>query len=197
VNLSQGQAALLARGFDYLAPEQATLMLNTGKDAFEDIYEWPWLWTTSVGPTPLTVADLKLILTVQCGGNELMGLDARQVAQDATDLTMRGTPQNWWIEGTGKLHVWPGDGTAISVVYIADSPPLVDGADTPLIPARYHGLWIDFAVVEAYKDSDNFAAAQALRGDIALRMTDIIGRYEVRNRQHALPISQRLLSEDE
>jgi hypothetical protein len=85
-------------------------MLNVGKDTFEDAYEWPWLWTPFAGPTPLTVPNLKLVLTVQGGRVELMGLDIRQVAQDGTDLTQTGTPLYWWIEGTDKLHAWPGDG---------------------------------------------------------------------------------------
>jgi hypothetical protein len=69
--------------------------------------------------------------------------------------------------------------------------------DTPLIPARYHGLWIDLAVCEAYKDSDNFPGAQALRGDVTLRMQDIITRYETRNRQHSPFVTVRGYSEDE
>lgn len=197
MNLSEGQAALLGRGFDYLAPSQTTLMLNVAKDTFEDAYEWPWLWLPFSGPTPLTIANLKLVLTVNSRGSELLGLDVRQVAQNGTDLTQKGTPNYWWIEGTDKLHAWPGDGATLNGICLQDSPPLSLPGDTPLIPSRYHGLWIDFAVVEAYKDSDNYAAAQALRADIYARMPDIIGRYEVRNRQHSMLVSQRLLSEDE
>jgi hypothetical protein len=197
VTLAEAQAALLARGFDYLVPAQTTLMLNVAKDTFEDVYEWPWLWLPFSGPTPLTVPNLKLVLTVQGNGTELLGLDIRQVAQDGSDLTQAGTPGYWWIEGTNKLHAWPGDGAVLSGVCLQDSPALSLPTDTPLIPSRYHGLWIDFAVVEAYKDSDNYAAAQALRADIYGRLPDIIGRYEVRNRQHSMLIGQRLLSEDE
>jgi hypothetical protein len=197
VNLAEGQAALLRRGFDYLSSDQTALMLNVGKDTFEDAYEWPWLWTPFAGPTPLSIPNFKLMLTVLSGESELMGLDIRQVVQDGTDVAQTGRPLYWWIEGTDKLHCWPGDGATVSGVCLQDSPALVDGDDVPLIPARYHGLWIDFAVVEAYKDSDNYAAAQSLRSDINARMPDIIGRYEVRNRQHSMLVSQRLLSEDE
>jgi len=197
VNLAESQAALAARGFDYLPPAQSSLMLNVGKDTFEDAYEWPWLWLPFSGPTPLSIPKLKLILTVLSGQSELMGLDARQVYQDGTDAAQTGRPLYWWIEGTSLLHCWPGDGALVRGICVQDSPPLVAGDDEPLIPERYHGLWIDFAVVEAYKDSDNYAAAQALRSDIYARMPDIIGRYEVRNRQHSMLVSQRLLSEDE
>ena len=80
------------------------------------------------------------------------------------------------------------------MIYLCESPELVADDDAPMIPPRYHPLWIDFAVVNAYKDSDNFAAAQALRADIYARLQDLIARYEVRNRQHAAPISVRYFS---
>ena len=196
MNLGDAQGALLARGFDYLAEDRLTLMLNTAKDEFEDAYEWPWLWTPLAGTTPLPIPDLKVVLTVASGGYDLFGLDVRQLTQD--ELAQGGSPSHWWLEGASILHVWPGDGATVSGAYLADSPPLAAADDEPLIPARYHPLWIDYAVCEAYKDSDNFTAAQALRADIAMRMIDVIARYEVRNRQHSLPMTIRApYSEDE
>lgn len=198
MNLDEGRSAVMARGFDYLAAPQLTLMLNTAKDEFEDMWEWPWLWLPFSGPTPLVIANLKLVMTVQSGGTELLGLDVRQVAQDGTDLTLAGAPQYWWIEAADTLHAWPGDGATVSGICLQDSPPLVNPTDTPLIPARYHNLWIDLAVCEAYKDSDNYAASQSLRADVIVRMQDVIARYEVRNRQHSPLISVRApYSEDE
>jgi hypothetical protein len=200
MNLAQGQNAVMARGFDYLPAPRLTDMLNAGKDTFEDAWEWPWLAKVFVGPTPAAIPDLKLMLMVTSGGSELLGLDLRQVAQDGTNLNAPGSPEYWWIEsGTAeRLHAWPGDGAVVSAVYLADTPALVNPGDTPLIPARYHSLWIDLAVCEAYKDSDNFAAAQALRADVNVRMYDVIARYEVRNRQHSPMMSvRRPYGEDE
>lgn len=199
MNLADAQQALLNRGFDYLDPSRLTLMLNTGKDAFEDIYEWPWLQTTITAPTPLVLADLKLVMSVTdpATKDELYGLDLRQAAMNSTNLAAPGTPEYWWIEGDDTLHAWPGDGASLTVVYIADSPPLALPADTPLIPARYHPMWIDYAVCEAYKDSDNFPGAQALRQDVTLRMQDVIARYETRNRQHSPFMTKRTVNEDD
>lgn len=185
MNVTAATTAVQQRGFDYLSPERVLLMLNAAKDTFEDQYEWPWLQTLIAGPTPLTVTDLKLVQNVRCGDNELMGLSRAQVLQGFTPLGHAGTPEYWWIEGDDIVHAWPGDGAELAIVYVADSPELITGTDTPLIPRRYHHLWIDYAVVEAYKDSDNFTGAQALRGDVMLRMQDVIGRYETRNRQHS------------
>lgn len=197
MNLDQARQAVTDRGFDYLAPNRLTLMLNTGKDEFEDLYEWPWLQKPFTGPTPLALPDLKLVMTVASGGAELFGLDLRQVAEGGSDLALKGSPRYWWLNGSGELHAWPGDGADVHGVYIADSPPLVNPNDTPLIPVRYHPLWIDFAVCEAYKDSDNFSASQMLRSDVLTRMQDVITRYETRNRQHSPFMSVRQPSGDE
>jgi hypothetical protein len=197
VNLGEAFAALQARGFDYLTAERGYLMLNAAKDEFEDVYEWPWLQKSVTAPTPLLLADLKLILSVRQGNSELLGLTLRQAAQGVTDLQQGGAAEYWWIEGDDILHLYPGDGDSVTVFYIIDSPPLTTGSATPLIPARYHPMWIDYAVVEALKDSDNFSGAQALRADIALRMQNVITRYETRNRQHSPFISVRDFHEDD
>jgi len=199
VNLGQGRQALMNRGFDYLLTDQLDLMLNAGKDEFEDVWEWPWLQVPFSGPTPLVIAGFKLMLTVKASGthDELLGLDVRQASQGWTDLTEKGTPEYWWLEGTDRLHAWPGDGATLNGLCIAETPPLLLPDHEPLIPARYHSIWIDYAVVEAYKDSDNFAAAQALRGDIGLRMQDVIARYETRNRQHSPFMTMRAINEDD
>jgi hypothetical protein len=199
VNLDQGREAVKDRGFDYLSSSRLDLMLNTAKDEFEDWWQWPWLEVQSTGPTPLLVPDLKLVLMVKNPSthDELLGLDLRQANLGVTDLRAAGTPEYWWIEGDQTMHVYPGDGAVIDLNYVADSPPLVDATDTPLIPARYHNLWIDLAVCEAYKDSDNFPAARELRGDVGIRLQDVITRYETRNRQHSPFVTVRGFSEDD
>ena len=62
---------------------------------------------------------------------------------------------------------------------MVDSPELSGRPDTPLIPARYHPLWIDFAVIEAYKDSDNSSARRRCAPTSRMRVQDLILRYEV------------------
>jgi hypothetical protein len=199
MNTGEATQAVKDRGFDYLSNGRVLLMLNSAKDAFEDIWRWPWLETFTIGPTPLTIDDLKLVQMVKNAAtdDELLGLTMAQVRQDFTDVSAGGAPQYWWLQGDTILHAWPGDGADVSVWYVADSPALVADTDTPLIPARYHNLWIDLAICEAYKDSDNFAGAQALRADVYARMQDVIGRYETRNRQHSPFMTVRSHNEDD
>jgi hypothetical protein len=180
VNLEEARIAVEQRGFDYLSAPRIYVMLNAAKDTFEDVYDWPWLHGLTAGATPLTIPDLKLMRMVKTttANDELLGLDARQAAMSMTNLAQAGTPEYWWLEGDQKLHVWPGDGAGVNVYYTRDSPALVLPADTPLIPARYHPLWIDYA-------------------DIGYRLQDVIGRYETRNRQHSSFMTVRDFHEDD
>ena len=203
MNLAAGQAELMARGFDYLTPARLTIMLNNGKNAFEDQWRWPWLELTRTGTAPLAVSGLKHVYYVQDtdADNELLGLDVRQIAQGGTPVDEVGPPEYWWLDGPVEeivtINTWPASSAALEARLVVDSPELSADSDTPLIPTRYHPLWIDFAVVEAYKDSDNLVGAQALRADIAMRVQDLILRYEVRNLQHAALNSVHHYSEDD
>jgi hypothetical protein len=177
-----------------------TLMLNTAKDNFEDI------WRVAVaaqdlktGATPLTIADLKLVVMVKSAGRPASCSGSTRARRCRTTPTPPPPARRsiGGCEGDDDVARLARRRRVVRVLYIADSPELVLPADTPLIPARYHGLWIDLAVCEAYKDSDNFPAAQALRADIARRMQDVIARYETRNRQHSPFMTVRMASEDD
>jgi len=204
VNLAEARTEVMARGFDYLPPDRLTLMLNNAKNAFEDEWRWPWLEQTVTGPAPLAVTRLKHVYYVQDLDHraELVALDPRSIAQGGDPIDHPGAPSYWWLDGpepdeTTTINTWPVAEVTLGTRVVAESPELADDADTPLIPARYHPIWIDYAVAEAYKDSDNYAGAQALRADIALRVQDLVLRYEVRNLQHSELIGVRPFSEDD
>lgn len=201
MNLDEAQIEFAARGFDYLSDARMTIMLNDGKNAFEDAWEFPWLEMVIQGTAPLIIPDLKYVVVVKAGSEELWGADIRQLVLDGNDLNQTGTPQCWYLsDQVGDrvtLQVWPVATVDLTVVYIRRSPELVNGVDTPLIPARHHSIWLDLAVVEAYHDSDNFSGAQALRADINARLVGVVESYETRNRQHAQPITVRGFNEDD
>jgi hypothetical protein len=170
VNLSEAQAELDGRGFDYLPEGRKTQMLNRARNDFEDFWLWPWLVATKTGAAPLTISDVKYVLLVKDAAShrELLGVTASDLGQDDTDVAAAGTPTSWWIDdsaGDEVLNVWPVAPATLSVRYVRESPELSNGTDTPLIPARYHPLWIDLAVVRALQDSDNFPSSQMLRTD--------------------------------
>jgi hypothetical protein len=188
VDLTAAQTELQARGFDYLSSSRLTIMLNAGKNALEDEYAWPWLETTTTGTAPLTISDLKDVLYCvdTSNRNQLTGLDARDVADWDAIVTTAGTPESWWLDGATTLKVYPtSTSVQLSVRYVKFSPELSAGTDTPLIPVRYHSLWVDYAVIQAYLDSDNYDAARALLGYIReFRIPQMIEAYATRNRQN-------------
>lgn len=176
-----------------------TLMLNYAKNAFEDQWPFPWLETTATGTAPLTITDLKQVLYVQdtTNSNELLGLTAAQIAVDGTPVSQVGQPLYWWLDGTSTLNVWPvSTSVQLSVRYVRASPELANASDTPLIPTRYHGVWLDFAVIEAYKDSDNYSATFALTNNVETRVQKIIEVCEARNLQNGAYQTVRYASQD-
>ena len=132
---------------------------------------------------------------------EITGMDYRQLAQDGTDLALTGTPAHWYLTDTTDdavtLRVWPVAQGSLDVTYVKASSELASNTDVPAIPTRYHPIWIDLAVVSAYKDSDNFSAANMLMTDIQGRLQQLVERYETRNRQNSGYISLRSMGEDE
>jgi len=200
VTLGEAQTELAGRGFDYLSSSRMTIMLNNAKNALEDEFDWPWLETTVTGTAPLTIPDLRHVLYVQDTtlDRELVGLNATQLAVDGSDLSQTGAPTHWWLDGASTLNVWPvTTSDQLQVRYVKYSPELSAASDTPLIPARYHAVWMDYAVLEAYKDSDNFESASDLLALVRqYRLPQMISVYAVRNRQNSNYQTVRLFSED-
>jgi hypothetical protein len=187
VNLAEAQEEFANRGVDYLSTDRRTFFLNYAKNVFEDAYVFPWLEAVATGASPKTITDLKQILYVRDSSNdtELLGLPAAQIIVDGIDLAEIGRPTNWWLDGEEIVTVWPVSTSAVlEIRYVKESPELVDPTDAPLIPARYHQTWVDIAMIQAYKDSDNFAAASALQQIVNLDLSQIISRYVSRNRQN-------------
>lgn len=188
MNLSSARDELAARGFDYLSTSRLNIMLNNGKNALEDEFAFPWLETTTTGTAPLAIADLKYVLYVvdTTNQNELTGLDSRDIALRDAIVGTAGTPDAWWLDGAGTLQTYPTSTASLSVRYVKFSPELSADSDTPLIPVRYHSVWVDYAVVDAYRDSDNYAAANALLGFVReFRLQQMIEVYGARNRQNS------------
>jgi len=209
VNLGTARSALMDRGFDYLTQGQQDLMLNRARNDFEDYWPWPWLRSYLRGtPTPVDIPDLKYVVSVanpSDAGGELLGLEDSDVNRLDADAVAIGSgwPRYWFLvpqpapaEGV-TLNVWPSSGDVLNVIYVHLTPELLNPDDTPEIPARYHSIWIDYAVIQGYKDRDNFPAAQALQADCDIRMQRLVERYETRNRQHSRLGVMRFPSEDD
>lgn len=208
MNLAAARQVFTDRGFDFLSTQTMDLMLNRARNEFEDYWPWPWLQATATGPAPLTLTNLKHVRFVQGAlNNELWGSTPEELAQGGVDLTQAGTGAYWYLAGdtpdpvagadTVELCTWPASTDTLTVLYTSQSPELVQDTDAPLIPTRYQLTWIDLAVVQAYMDSDNYAAATALQQTVLARLNSYVERYETRNRQNPQTMSIRAGSLDD
>ena len=201
MDLSAARQELGARGFDYLNATRQTIMLNRALNDLEDYWPWPWLRKTVTGAAPLIISDLKYVESVNDStGNELLGTDQQDLGQYGGATFTTGTPSQWWIDdtsGSPTLRAYPVGSATLTVTYISEITELATSSDTPNIPTRYQPLWIDLAVVRAYQDSDNFAAASSLRQDTEQALARLVERYETRNRQASPVIAIRAGSEDD
>lgn len=185
MNLATGITELKARGADYLSDARATIILNAARNDFEDFWwGWPWLETSTTGTAPVTISDVRQILYVTdtTGRTLLEGRDARDLVGD-TDavLTTTGTATSWYLDGSATLRVYPANtSTTFTVRYVKFSAELT-GTDTPAIPTRHHPLWIDLAMVRVYRDSDDLAAAEALRRQTQEDLRRLVAVYELRS----------------
>lgn len=183
MDLTTARTRLAGRGFDYLTTDQLDEALNTAKNNFEDAYPWPWLEDTTTGTAPLTIADLKQILYVVDTTHDcpLSGNDSRTLAEWDPGFTATGDPQYWWLDGLTTLKVWPLSTAQLEVRYVKESPELADGSDEPLIPDRYCAIWLDLAVAETLKITNNYAASTSQLQAANLRLAQLIDRYSDRN----------------
>jgi hypothetical protein len=182
LTLADGRAELDARGYSRFADARQTAWLNSAKNRFEDYqFDWPWLKTSTTGTAPITISDLRRVMSVADTTNRCP-LD--QVDVDAitdfgdTNLALAGPAQAWYLSAETVLTTYPVGTGSLTVRYVKFSPELSLDADTPLIPARYRSVWIDLAEVEVLRFGvKDRQAADAMEADVFRRLGEIAGVY--------------------
>lgn len=153
-DLTSADTELAARGYSRFSQTRRFAWLNAAKNRFEDFqYDWPWLKTTTTGTAPVTISDLRRVLTVVDSTSKLAvdQVDAEAIIEFASaDLTLAGNPSGWYLTSDTVLTTYPVGGVTLSVRYIKFSAELTAN-DSPLIPARYRSTWVDIAEVEALR----------------------------------------------
>jgi hypothetical protein len=160
-------------------------MLNNAKNALEDEFDWPWLETTDDRRAPLTISDLKRSCTSSTPRTApSFGPRRPRHRRPRHERQHRRHPVEL-VAGRQHAATYPTSTTAqLSVRYVRQPGP-VGRVGHAADPGRYHPVWIDYAVVEAYKDDDRFNEAQALLNFVrANRLPQIIDAYGDRNRQN-------------
>lgn len=187
MNLGTARTELQARGYSRYTTGRLNTWLNDAKDAFEDYqYDWPWLKTTTSGTAPLTINDLRRVLSVTDATNKspLNHVSADYISDlEYADLTQTGTPAHWYLTSDTALAVYPAS-TSVSVLvrYLKFSAALSGDSDTPLIPSRYHSTWVDLAEARVlrYGVKDG-ASADVVEQGVNTRLAQIAATYAMQD----------------
>lgn len=183
--LLDGRTELSNRGyarFVTASPSRVTTWLNEAKNRFEDYpFAWPWLKTSTSGTAPVTIADLRRVLSVVDSSTKLPldQVDADAIIEFASgDLTLAGVPSGWYLTSDTVLTTYPVGTGSLSVRYVKFSPELSADGDAPLIPLRYRSTWVDLAEIELLRFGvKDAAAAAALEQGVFRRLSEIAGVY--------------------
>lgn len=186
MNLGTGRAELQARGYSRFLAARLNQWLQDAKEQFEDYpFDWPWLKATATGAAPLTIADLRRVRTVvdTSNRNPLRKTTDAEIIEFVDDsLATTGAPYSWYLTSDTVLAVYPAQAASLSVPYLKFSPALSSDSDTPLIPARYHGQWIDLAEARALRYGvKDVATASALETSALQRIGQIAGVYAMQD----------------
>lgn len=168
MNFSDLKAQLATRGVKY----QLGDYINRATTLLDESARWPWLYASSTGVAPLTIADLREVRTVTDQTVALQldpsTLEAVQIADPAgTAVT---SPAVWYASASTQVSTWPGSAHTIRVDYIKVPPVLALASDSPVSPTRYHPLIVDYARLLAHEDNDELDIAQAQAQKIASRI---------------------------
>lgn len=178
MNFAALKTELLARGFDYLDTTRQGYLINFAYLELCGLYHWPFLEESATGTAPLAISDLGTIEAVINADTdeELHPAEYRDLIAQYGDLAADGTPVFYYIanpSGTLQVATYPESTATIGVQYW-EVPPELTGTDTPLVPDRFHDLIVDLAVIRAYRDSDNHAAAEALQAHVDRRVLQMV-----------------------
>lgn len=166
------QTEFFARGFNDLNDAGAGLVrakawINDAYQELCDLHLWPFLETTSTGASPLTISDLGRVITVYDSTNDyvLVYKDRHDLYTGDPALDDTGNPSYWYTDNLTIVRTYPATSVSLAVRYYKIPATLSSGGDTPVIPARFNDLIVDGAAVRAYKNKDNFEAAQFVRDE--------------------------------
>lgn len=167
MTLTEMVAELVARGAESDTTRNSA-WLNQAYRRIYNAYEWSFTEATvtgTAGAGTATVSDFKRAIlvtdsTLYTPGVRLRKITYPELAEDieAENYAQTGTPEFWYFDGISSLiKTYPLGGT-ITVRYHKRVAVLAAG-DSPAFDEEYHLDVVDRAMVEVYKDNDEFQSA--------------------------------------
>lgn len=195
MNYTELLAELFARGTDYLDEDadsqaRAGRWINQAYREIVNLHSWPFLQATATGAASagtVSIPDLRKVRFVadiaqgDDPGATLRRISMDDLADEGVNLSQTGTPEFYYITGGNQVNAYPVGGTL--KVYYYKRVPALSGTDVPVFDEQYHDLIIDRAMMKAYKDSDNFEAAAALKLEFDAGLASMAEDYQLESRE--------------
>lgn len=167
------------RGFDYLPDARLGFFVNAGYHELNSADLWPWKFSTQTTASwtsaAIALSNAERVTSVATSTDSFQTSTnlAPRTAEDFygwEDLTP-GSPLYYVAQFTSTgltVTPFPQSTTALGVraAFYARATDMSATSDTPSVPSQYHSTIVDIACREAYADSDNYEAAQALQAGI-------------------------------
>lgn len=121
--------------------------LNDAMHEVDQEARWEYLFASSTGAAPLTIADLDTVESVVDVGNlnPLVEMDRDALADGFADLTTTGTASYWYRTAPTVIAVYPVSTVTLTVRYFKFGPDMSAGTDVPLIPDRFRQIVVERA----------------------------------------------------
>jgi hypothetical protein len=166
------KAELEARGFDHLSDTRLGQYVNQARAELDGMHMWPYREESVSGAAPLAISDMVRV-------EQVVDADTDRVLQPSDYSTLleafqdnlegTGSPLYFYVgtpSGVPTVATYPVGSGNIEVQYYARTPDLSAAGDEPACPEEYHLLLCDLATVRALRDSDEWGAAETLRGSV-------------------------------
>lgn len=170
MNLTALQTELIARGAEGSDSARLITWINLAYHEIVNAYDWPFTEVEATGTANAGFVAVTDFRKAQFVTNKAVGTTPGaplnkilypELIEDlgVQDIASTGTPSYWWYDGvTSRINTFPVGGTVFTR-YQKRPVDLAVGADVPIIPTEYQYLIVDRAMVEAYKDNDEFSSA--------------------------------------
>lgn len=142
---------------------RARRWINDAMHEVDSEEEWDYLFASTTGVAPLTIADLDKVESVSdvSGLNTLMQIDREALVADVVDLTSTGVAAYWYKTAPTTIAVFPVSTATLTVKYIRFAPDLSATTDAPLLPDRWRPAIVEKACAKAYRALGNANAEAA------------------------------------
>lgn len=187
INFTELKNALSARGFSHETDERLGRWVNRARARLDMKYRWPYRLATTTSIA--TIADIGEVESVSDTTSKapLEESSYTDLLYDYSDLTLTGTPAFWYRTSTG-VATYPVTTNTVTVRYWKRPSDLTETA-TPLAPADYHMLIVDWANAMAERDRGNHQVADGIMADVREQVSEMLDDLISQSEPHFMRVT--------